>query len=288
MRPEAVPLLVVALLLISAQPGVETVTTVFDGSQELSSGADAVVVAGGSVTVPEGTRTGTELYVVGGTARIEGTLDGRLVQFAGNVTVGSAGAVRGPYRVFGGDREVPERAAVDLEVVAEPVTRERSPVESAAFFLLQAGVLAPVAFVLGRRYPDLLANAGHSVRHHPVVSGTVGLLATVTLLALFVFMAFTIILIPISLLGLLGGVLVYLYAHVVVGFLLGRWMTTERPGVATAAGAVLFLLATRLLNLVPVVGGTVSVMLLVVAVGAVFVTYFGLREFQPPQLGPVG
>jgi hypothetical protein len=286
-RPETVPLLLVALLLLSAQPGVDTVTTVFDGSEELHDSADAVVVAGGTVTVPEGERVTTSLYVIGGTARVEGTLAGQVVQLSGNVSVGGAGAVTGRYQALGGDHTVADGAAVDLERVAEPLTRERSPAASVAAFLLQAGGLAAVSFVVGRRYPDLLSNVSHSIRHHPVVSGTVGLLATVTLLALFVFMAFTILLIPVSLLGLLGGALVYLYAHVCVGFLVGRRVWPERPGPATAAGAVLFLLATRLLNAVPVVGGTLAIAAFVVAIGAVFVTYFGLREFQPPRLGPV-
>lgn len=287
MRPETVPLLVVALLLISAQPGVQTVTTVFTGTQPLPAGTDAVVVADGTVTVPANTTARTALYVIGGSARIDGTLDGRLFQFAGDVSVGPSGVVTGPYQVLGGDRRIAAGADATPQMVAEPITRQRSPGASLGFFLLQAVALAVVAFALGRRYPALLANVAHSMRHHPVVSGTVGLLATVTLLALFVFMAFTIVLIPVSILGLLAGGLVYLYASVGVGFLLGRWVSTDRPGLATAGGAVLFLVVNRLLGAVPVVGGTVTILVLVVAVGAVFVTYFGLREFRPPALPPV-
>jgi drug/metabolite transporter (DMT)-like permease len=125
------------------------------------------------------------------------------------------------------------------------------------------------------------------MRRHPLVSGTVGFLASVTLLSLFVFMGFTLVLIPVSLLGFVGLFLVSLYAYVSVGYLLGQRLPTEDPGTATAAGAVLFLVASRLLGLVPVVGDSLSIAVLVVAMGAVFVTYFGLREFHPPELGPV-
>lgn len=291
MRPETVPLLVVALLLVSAQPGVDTVTAVVDGSQALPDGADAVVVAGGSVTVPADARVTTSVYVIDGSVTIEGTVEGRLVQLAGNVSVGSGGAVTGPYQVLGGDRRVAEGAAVEVEEVAEPVTRDRSPAESAVFLLLQAAGLAVVSFLLGRRAPDLLGTVADAVRHHPVVSGTVGLLASVTLLAVFVFMAFTIILIPVSLLGLAGGLVVYLYAYVALGYLVGRSLPGdrlgERPGVATAAGSILVLVASRLLARIPVIGETIPAVALVVAMGAVVVTYFGLREFEPPQLRPV-
>jgi hypothetical protein len=280
-------LLLVALLLISAQPGVDTVTTVFDGSQDLPEGVDAVLVAGGEVTLPADERTRTSLYVLGGTARLNGTLDGRVVQLSGNVTVGSAGEVTSEYQALGGKREISEGSAVSPEVIAEPVTRDRSPLESAGIVLLQAVTLAIVSFVLGRRYSALFANVSHSMRRHPLVSGTVGFLASVTLLSLFVFMGFTLVLIPVSLLGFVGLFLVSLYAYVSVGYLLGQRLPTEDPGTATAAGAVLFLVASRLLGLVPVVGDSLSIAVLVVAMGAVFVTYFGLREFHPPELGPV-
>lgn len=285
-RPETVLLVVVALLLVAGQPGVETVTTVFGGSQEVPDDVDAVLLVDGAVTVPAATRARTSLYVIGGTAHVEGTLDGRLVQFAGNVSVGTAGAVTGQYQLFGGDSAIAEGADVAPVAVAEPLTRERSPAASLGTWLLQAVGLAAVSFVLGRRYPDLLANVSHALRHHPVVSGTIGLLATVTLLALFVFMAFTIVLVPVSLLGLFGGVLVYLYAYVSVGYLLGRWVPTDRPGLATAVGSVGFMVLSRLVGHLPVVGGTVPLVVIVTAVGAVFVTYFGLREFEPPQLRP--
>ncbi|GKZ15270.1 hypothetical protein [Haladaptatus sp. T7] len=287
MRPETVPLLLVALLLVSAQPGVDTVTTVFDGTQDVPGDAGAVVVADGTVTIPNNTRTTTSLYVIGGTARIEGTLDGRLVQLAGNVTVWSSGTVTDQYQVFGGDREIATDAAVDPDVVAEPVMQERSPIESLTIFLLQAVMLGVVSFVVGRRYSEFLANVRHSIRNHPVVSGTVGLLTTVTLLALFVFMAFTIILLPVSLLGLLGGVFIYLYAYISIGSMLGQWMPTDKPGVSTAAGAVLFFMASRVLSFFPIVGESLLIAVAVIAMGAVFITYFGLREFQPPQLPPV-
>jgi hypothetical protein len=38
---------------------------------------------------------------------------------------------------------------------------------------------------------------------------------------------------------------------------------------------------------VPVVGGLVPLLVFVTAIGAVLVTYFGLRAFQPPRLRPV-
>ena len=102
MRPESVPLLLVALLLVSAQPGVETIATIVDGDQQIESDSDAVIVVGGNVTVPADSRVSTSVYVVDGNARIAGTLDGRVTQLAGVVTAESTATVTGTYRVYGG------------------------------------------------------------------------------------------------------------------------------------------------------------------------------------------
>lgn len=287
MRPELVPLLLVALLLVSAQGGVESITTVVDGEETLPSGAEAVIVVEGSVTLPEGESADADIYIVGGHLSIDGTLDGDVTQLAGTVDVGASGAIGGSYQVLGGDRTVAEGANVRPSVIAEPLTQQRSPMEAVALFVVQTALLAGIAFVLGRRYAALLENVAHSIRSHPILSGTVGLLASVTLIALFVFMAFTIILIPVSVLGILGGILVYLYAYVGLGYLVGQRLPVQNRGRATAVGTIVIASVFRLLGYVPIVGGLVSILALVIGVGAVVITYFGLREFHPPTLQPV-
>ena len=107
------------------------------------------------------------------------------------------------------------------------------------------------------------------------------------MIALFVFMAFTIILIPVSVLGLVVGLLVLGYAYVAVGYLIGRVIPTDSPGLATALGALGFSVASRLFGFVPIVGDSVPVVVLIVGLGAVLITYFGLQAFETPTLGPV-
>lgn len=288
MRPALVPLLLVALLLVSLQPGVESITTVVDGEQTLTDAGDAVIVANGNLTIPEGSTANTSLYVIAGSVRIDGTVSGRVTQLAGEVRIEQSGTVTDSFQVLGGDQTIADGADVDLDVVAEPFTAERTPAEAFGVFLLQAVLLGVATFLIGRRVSALLATVGRSIRHHPVVSGTVGFLAIVSLLALFVFMAFTIVLLPVSLLGILGGTLVFLYAYACLGYLLGQHLLADRPGLATASGAILFFGASEVLSFVPVVGSLVPLALLVIGVGAVLLTYFGLREFHPPALQSVG
>lgn len=284
MRPEVVPLLLVALLLLSVQPGVDSFTTVVGGTQDIDGSEDAVLVVDGAVEIPADATRVTSVYVLDGSVRIDGTLAGDLVQLSGHVDVSASGAVTGSYDAYGGTRAVAEGAAVRPTTAIEPLAGERSLPERAGLFAMQALGLAIVAGLVGRRFAALFDNVGHAVRKHPVVSATVGSLATVTLLALFVFMAFTLVLLPVSVLGLIAGAVVLLYAYLAVGYVLGTSLPVADPRVQTAAGAVGFLTATELLALVPVVGSVVTLVVLLTAVGAVFITYFGLRQFQPPQL----
>jgi hypothetical protein len=282
-----VPLVVVALLLLSTQTGVDSFTTVVGGAESIDGANDAVLVVDGNVTVPPGERVDTSLYVIGGTVEIAGTVGGDVLQLSGTLTAAETATVTGNYQVIGGTATVADGAAVAPVEVAEPLTQPRSPAEALGLFVVQALGLFVVGFLVGRRYDGALGNVAHSVRRHTVVSGTVGVLASVSLLALFVFMAFTIVLIPVSLLGLLGGIVVFLYAYVSVGHLIGRRLGDRDPGLRTAAGTLVFLVGSELLAFVPVVGGLIPLLVLLVGVGAVFVTYFGLRAFEPPKLQPV-
>lgn len=135
-----------------------------------------------------------------------------------------------------------------------------------------------------RRRPSMLATAGGAAIRHPLVSVTVGALVTVTFLSLFVFMAFTLILLPVSLLGLAGGVVAVAYGLIVLGYLVGRRMTSWRAGPATAAGTVAVMVSLQLLGEIPLVGDLLLIAVLLAAFGAVLLTYFGLKEFHPVTL----
>lgn len=282
---EAIPLLIVVLLLASVGGGdVEEMTVTFGGDRALETVGDVHVVAGGTVTVPEGTTVDGDIYVTGGDARIAGAVDGDVTLLAGRLAVADGAAVSGTVRTVAGEARVADGAAVGSVSRVEPPEPSSSPARRVVGFLLQFVVLGVAGWRLSRRRPRLLANVGHSVVEHPLVSGVVGSLAAVTLLVLFVYMAFTLVLIPVSVLGLLAELLVVLYGQVVFGYLIGTRLPIERVEVATVAGAGALLLALELLGAVPYVGGLVQFGVAVVGFGAVANTYFGLRRFEPAAL----
>ncbi|WP_459191942.1 bactofilin family protein [Halosimplex sp. J119] len=279
---EAIPLLVVVLLLVSAGgEDIGEMAIVFEGAHEPETVDDVHVVAGGTTTVPTNGSVSGDVYVIGGTVRVAGELDGDVTVLAGNVSVLDGGAVTGTLRTISGDTSVEEGATVGVRSSFDPPAPNDSPVRRVGGFLARFLLLAGVGWALARRSPGLLANVGHAVTDHPLVSGVTGALAAVTLLVLFVYMAFTILLIPVSVAGLVAELVVVLYGQVALGYLVGRRLPIDRPEVATVAGVGLFLLGVEILGLVPYVGPALQLGLFVVGFGAVVNTYFGLQRFEP-------
>lgn len=297
---DAFPLLVVVLLLVAASGAdPDAMHVAFDGDRTASELAGVptpddpdssavargpLVVAGGTLTVPANATVEGAVYVVGGTTRVEGTVDGGVTVLAGNLTVGDAATIAGDLQSIGGSTDVAPGAAVASRTTVDVVSRERSFAERVAFLAMQALGLAALAALLARRYPVAVATVGDAATEHALVSGVVGALAGTTLLVGFVAMAFTIVLVPVSVLGLLAEFLVVLYAIVAIGAALGRRLPIARDDLAAATGTATLVVALDLVDAIPVVGALVAIAVVSVGIGAVLVTYFGWQHFEPVDL----
>ncbi|WP_254840815.1 polymer-forming cytoskeletal protein [Natronomonas marina] len=284
---EAIPLLIIVLLLVSVGGGdVDRMSVTFQGDHSLGELEDVHVVAGGTASVPAEATTAGDLYVIGGTARIEGELDGDVTILAGNLTIADGATVTGTVQRIAGNASVAEGATVGDVSAFEPVP-EPSPARRLGGSLVQFLVVGGAGWWIAGRRPELLETVGAAVTDYALVSGVVGALAAATSLVLFVYMAFTIVLIPLSVLGLLAEALVVLYGQVVFGYLLGTRLPVDRPEVATVAGIGVFLVAVEILGAIPYVGAAVQLGLIAVGFGATVNTYFGLRRFEPVTIpGP--
>jgi hypothetical protein len=279
---EAIPLLVVVLLMISIGGGdVQEMSVTFEGASDLDSLADVHVVAGGTTTIPGDATVDGDVYVIGGTAAIDGTVDGDVTLLSGNLSVRDAATVTGTIQTYSGSASVSPAASVGRLSQFEAPTPSSSPAQRIGAFLLQFSVLGAVGWWLVKRRPLLIENVGAAITEHALVSGVVGSLGATTLLVLFVYMAFTLVLLPLAIVGLVAELLIILYSQAVFGYLVGRRLPIERDGVATLAGIAAFLLAFELFGLVPYIGGIAQLAVAAVGFGAVLNTYFGLQRFEP-------
>ena len=279
---EILPLLVIVVLLMSAGGGdIDSMEVVFDGDRTVSEIDDALVVGGATVTVPANASISGSIYIIGGDTRIEGAVDGDVTQLAGNLSVADGSTITGELQTIAGQWTIADGADIGQRTTVEFVQQERSPLGGYVSLVLRMVSLAILGGLLARRWPTALRNVGDSITEHTVVSAVVGSLAGASLLVLFVYMAFTLILIPVSILGLLAELLAVVYSYAAFGYLVGRRLPVERVDLASAAGVTIFVLAVELLALVPVIGALAQIGLVTIGFGAVIITYFGLREFEP-------
>lgn len=282
---EVIPLLVLVLLLVSAGGAdVEQMSVTFEGDRAVEAVDDVLVVAGGNTTVAADASVEGDVYVAGGSVRVDGRLDGDVTVLAGRLSVTEGATVTGTVQRIAGEAAISDGARVGEVSALDPPTPANSPTRAVVTFLLQFSALGAVGWWVARRRPAMLDTVGHSITQHTVVSGVVGALAGATLLVLFVYMAFTLLLLPLSIVGLGAQLLVVAYAQVAFGYLVGERLPIDRTDVATVVGVGAFLLGLRLLGELPVVGGLVQFALVVVGFGAVLNTYFGLQRFEPATI----
>jgi hypothetical protein len=280
MSLDLIPMLVLSLLLLTTGGGVDSAELVLGGQHEATAHRGALIVADGQVTVPAGTTVPGPIHLLGGEARILGTVEGDITHLGGRLVVDSGARVTGTLQHIGGTLEVDSGAAVTRRTAVDVVPDDPDPVRRVLPPLLLTGLLALVAARRARRRPRSLQHMGNAIAHHPVISLTVGALVTVTFLSLFVFMAFTLILIPVSLLGLAAGLVLLGYGVVALGALVAERLPI-RHDVACAAGVIVVMAAFQLLDAVPLVGSIAVGGLLLVSLGAVVLTYVGLQKFTP-------
>jgi hypothetical protein len=279
---EAIPLLIVVLLMISIGGGdVQEMSVTFQGDTDINSLADVHVVAGGVTTVPENATVDGDVYVIGGTAAVDGSIDGGVTLLNGNLSVRDGATVTGTVQTYSGAATISSGASVGRLSQFESVTPSSSPAQRIAGFLLQFLGLGAFGWWLVQRHPLVIENVGRAITEHSIVSGVVGSLGATTLLVLFVYMAFTLILLPLAIVGLFAEFLIILYGQTVFGYLIGRRLPIEHDGVATLAGIAAFLLVLEGFGLVPYLGGVVQLVVATVGFGAVLNTYFGLQRFEP-------
>lgn len=182
-------------------------------------------------------------------------------------------------------RETPaDGAEIEDRTIVEVTPADPDPVASFAPLVLTTLVLALSGALFARRNHRLLENVGTTARNHALVSLTVGALLFLTFLTVFVFMAFTLVLIPVSLLGLLVGLASIVYGVLGMGYLVGRRLGPSRVDVSTGLGVVVVVGILQVGFLLPVVGDFLVGGVLLTGLGAVVVTYYELRPFEPVSL----
>lgn len=227
----------------------------------------ALIVGDATVTVPADETISGPVYVIGGEFRVQGTVDGDVTQLSGSLVVEDGAMIDGELQHIGGSEELSTEAAIMERTTVVFESAEPGPVAAYTPIVLTTLILALVGALLSRKREPLLDNAGAAARDHPLISLTVGALLSVTFLSVFVFMAFTLILLPVSILGLLVGLLTISYGIIALGYLAGQHLNTPRVGLATGFGVVAIMVLLQVVGVIPILGDLIAGGLLLTGLG---------------------
>ncbi|HVN55328.1 MAG TPA: polymer-forming cytoskeletal protein [Anaerolineaceae bacterium] len=280
---------------------------VLGGTYTLSSGQTLdgnLAVIGGSATIEKDAVVTGDAVLTGGTLDISGEIQGNIAAFGGTVFLNDDAMVNGNISLFGAT----VHQAAGAKVQGKTVNGSQGPfhfnVPSYAFnpwrdfthspiweFYAWFGrtlALAFLAILVVLIVPDATARVSQTAAAQPVLAGGYGLLTALVVPIVLILMIFTILLIPISALGLLAFAVAVAYGWIAVSLETGRrinriskveWAPAIRAGVGSLALSTI----VEVLNLVPCVGWLAGVVICLVGLGAVILTRFGTRDYPPSE-----
>ncbi|MDZ7706694.1 MAG: polymer-forming cytoskeletal protein [Trueperaceae bacterium] len=268
-----------------------------------------VTVIAGDLTIAAGARLDGALTLIGGRLALLGTVDGTVHAYGATVELRDGSRIGGSLELTaselvrdGGsvvtgavhrdadwrvDIDVPrdwERALPRGRTLPWTVPTAAVGTDLQAFWIvLQAGLMALLAFVLARLAPFRLDRIGDAVVGDPVRAGLSGLLAAVVTALAAALLAVTLIGIPVAMLVALAAWLATLLGLAAMADRLGQrtWPEGRDRGARAALGGFLLGLGWAALAFVPILGGPVRSVAGLVALGAVVRTRVGEGSRRP-------
>ena len=254
-----------------------------------------LLVTGGQVDLQPGSHLNGSLYVLGGEVKAAGEISGDVTILLGELSLTPEALVRGSLSVGGGMLQRAPQAQIlggtitsSAGQIPEPQHQSRrSLANRLVSILIEGPILAILAYLAVHRFPKQISYIEKAASNYTLLSGSVGLLTWFVGVSLLVLMAFTILLIPATLIGIGVLLLATAYGAIPFALILGRWTAQQlkwkltRAGKA-ALGMLLLVCIFELSQLIPWVGSLAVLALMMVGFGAVLLTRFGLRRYSPP------
>jgi len=290
---------------------------IFGGTFTLESGEvlnGDLVIFGGSVELEEGSIVDGDVLLFGGNAVIHGEIDGDLALLGGNADLGSTAVITGGVATMGGNVNQAEGAIVEGDFVSaegfylpfsfqlpnlpdfgdtvrvRPFGRSSfgpffSPVIGILWFVLRSLLVAALAILVVLFWPKPAERAGSAAVSQPIVSGGLGCLTFIVVPILAVFLAITIIGLPLSFLTVVALVVAVVFGWIAIGVEIGLRMAEAfdwelHPAAAAGIGTLAVSFVVGGIGLIPCIGWLAPLLVGSAGLGAVILTRFGSREYE--------
>ena len=277
-----------------------------------------LVIIGGNASLKAGSILHGNILIAGGTINASGTINGNILSFGGVVNIKSNAEIRGDLVRFGGVYNVDKGAEIEGNMVSnEGITvdfledwsdwkefdyenqiEEYNPIQQAfstqrialekiGEFLLNATKalgLAVLTVIASLFLLKPMERSSETLYQHPALSFGIGLLTLIAFPILMVLLLFTIILIPVSILGLIGFALVILFGWFTLSLLLGRrlaevFKTRWTDPLNAGVGSLALSLVAAIASIIPCIGWLLPALFISAGLGAAVMSRFGTRVY---------
>jgi len=316
--------LLITTLVILAFPGGVLAKEALDdrivagGTFTLESGEvldGSLIVFGGSAIIESGAAVAGDVVVFGGTASIDGLVEGSILGVGGTLNLSEHAVVEGDLSTLGGTFNqdegaiveggvitglripglsvVPPRVSIpDLPRVGTMFRQNFNPFWEGAWFILRSLLWAASAALIVMFIPNVTERVSQTAVNQPFLSGGVGCLTAVVAPIALVILAITLIMLPVSLLGVLLLVAAWFFGRIAIGFEIGRRLGRafdRNWAPPLAAGAGTFLLSVVVDgagSFIPCVGWILPAIVGGIALGAVILSRFGTQTYPSNIISP--
>ncbi len=267
-------------------------------------------VFGGAVTLEQGSTVTGNINVLGGAVTGDGLIEGNINILGGTVSLGDQAVVQGNVQTFGGVFRKSDLAVVEGKVTTIgnsylPVTPSTLPVFNPVWPVLgsvrtvfggmaAALCLAALAMIVALFWPTGTRRVAHAMIASPALSGGLGCLTLIVFPALIVLLTITIILIPVSLVGILLLGIAFTFSWIAFGTEIGERISqafnvTWHPAASAGLGTLILTLVVSWASLIPFIGWIFSflapLVIVVAGLGSVLLTRFGTQTYPFPLAG---
>lgn len=299
-------LLVLMLIILSGmltacgKEGRYQVTLITEGNHTLSGTTFGdLVIVGGDAILESGATLEGSAHLLAGQLRVDGEIRGDVSLMGGELALGPEAHIAGDLNVGTGQLSGLDQDAVDgkvntgsgMQLPDKPTAQPQNPAGTLLRWLISGLVLGLVAAAMERYLPRPVSHISEAALRHLPVSLSMGILVGITGLSLLVLLAYSILLIPVALLGLAILGLSVIYGWLACGIALGRWFREHLkigvgPYWAIFGSTFIFVLFLNVMTAIPGIGGIFGIMVAAIGLGSVFLTRFGLRRFIPESAIP--
>lgn len=315
MKTRGKRLIFIMLILILAWPGtalakeLQDDEVIFGGTFTLASGDSLdgnLVVFGGAVTLEQDSTVNGDVVLIGGTIEVGGLVNGNLVGLGGALRLNTHAVINGDLTTIGATLRREEGAQVsgqvnlgvnlpfqfstpeglDLPGVSIPEVGFRfNPVLDVIWFFFRVFMWAALAILVVLFFREPAERVAQTAINQPIVSIGSGLLTAVLTPIVLIIVTLTIILIPVSFIGILILAIAWLLGWVSIGLDVGRRIAKMfnqewAPAIAAGVGTfVLYFVLSGFNEIAPCIGWFPRTLVGLWGLGAVVLTRFGTQAY---------